>query len=80
MDKITKQKIEEIIGQMSCPKDFRCAENGFENLCLAEDHGLKENLVCYEEKPRECVFAFRYACSYLCRCPLRIYLARELGK
>jgi hypothetical protein len=33
--KVSK-KIEEIMDGMKCPKDFRCAESGFERLCKVE--------------------------------------------
>ena len=32
MKKEDREKIEEIIEGMNCPKDFKCAENGFEHL------------------------------------------------
>lgn len=32
-----KKKIEEIIGEMQCPKNFNYAKSGFEVLCKAKD-------------------------------------------
>jgi hypothetical protein len=46
--KVSK-KIEEIMDGMKCPKDFRCAESGFEGLCKAEDIGLENHLLCLED-------------------------------
>ncbi|MBL7065696.1 MAG: hypothetical protein ISS49_16065 [Anaerolineae bacterium] len=36
-----KERIEGILGQMDCPKNFQCADSGFENLCKARDFGLE---------------------------------------
>ena len=43
------KKIEEIMAGMKCPKDFRCADSGFERLCRAEDIGLENHLLCFED-------------------------------
>jgi hypothetical protein len=75
-----REKIIEILGQMQCPRDFRCAESGFECLCSAKDFGLESYLECLERDPWSCKFALSFGGAYLCRCPLRVYLAKELGK
>jgi len=75
-----RKKIEEIMAGMQCPKGFTCAEHGFERPCKATDIGLESHLVCIEERPSACPFALSFGNSYLCRCPLRVYLGRELKK
>ena len=40
-----REKIEEIIGRLSCPKNFKCAASGFEDLCKAKDIGIDTNPV-----------------------------------
>lgn len=75
-----KKKIQEIIGEMHCPKYFRCAESGFENLCKAKDCGLENYLVCLEGSPLDCKFAVPFGHSYYCNCPLRVYLVKNLKK
>ena len=79
-ERINKEQMEEIIGGISCPKDFVCYKSGFENLCNAEDIGLKSFLKCLEDNPIECVFSISFAGAYYCKCPLRIYIAKTLGK
>ncbi len=74
-----RKKIEELIGQMQCPKDFKCAESGFENLCKARDLGLESYLECLEDNPSRCLFAQSFGNKYYCRCPLRVYLAKQLN-
>ena len=73
-----RKKIEEIMDGMRCPKGFACAENGFENLCRAEDIGLDKCLQCLEGNPRACPFAMPYGSAHYCQCPLRVYLAQKL--
>lgn len=33
---------------MKCPKDFQCADSGFENLCKTEVYRLPGFLVCLD--------------------------------
>jgi hypothetical protein len=80
MEESTKRKLEEIIGQMKCPKDFLCYKSGFKILCKAEDVGMKSYLKCLEENPSDCVFSMGYAESHYCTCPLRCYIAKKEGK
>ena len=80
MDEIIKKQIENIIGQMKCPKDFNCANSGFEELCKATDIGLDEYLVCLEENPSSCIFSQPYGKSYYCMCPLRVFIAKNIKK
>jgi len=80
MEDSTKRKIEEIIGQMKCPKDFVCYKSGLKILCKAEDVGMQSYLKCLEENPSDCVFSMGYAESHYCTCPLRCYIAKKEGK
>ncbi len=75
-----RKKIEEIIGAMSCPKDFKCCESDLANVCKAKDIGIESFLECLEEDPRCCKFALSFGDAYLCQCPLRIYIAKKLKK
>ena len=80
MKVVDRKKIEEVMGEIRCPKNFKCAESGFERLCKAEDVGIREYLVCLEETAWSCAFALSFAGGYMCRCPLRVYLSQELNK
>jgi hypothetical protein len=80
MPENTDKKIEELLGQIKCPKDFICYKSGFKDLCKAEDVGMKSFLKCLEENPRDCLFSRGYAESHYCTCPLRIYIAKKEGK
>jgi hypothetical protein len=66
---------------MQCPKDFECAENAFDDLCKARDFGDEQSLHCLEETSPPCPFAALYDGGFqmrFCRCPLRVYLAKNL--
>lgn len=75
-----KKRIEELIAGMQCPKDFKCIDSGFENLCKAKDFGLENYLECLEHNPHGCKFALRFGDGYFCQCPLRVYLNKKLKK
>jgi len=78
LKKEEKKKIEEIMGEMSCPKSFQCAESGFEMLCKAKDRGIEGYLDCLDENFYRCSFAVPFGKGYVCKCPLRVYLSKEL--
>ena len=77
-----REKIDEILGGMRCPKDFKCVDSGFEDLCKARDFGSDEQLLCLEDEAALCAFAVE--CDWgirvrFCRCPLRVYLGKHLN-
>ena len=72
-------KIKKIIKQIECSKNFQCYESKFKDLCRAKDIGLKSFLLCLEEN-RDCNFAIYFIDEYLCKCPLRVFAAKEMKK
>ena len=80
MKKDIEVKIKELMGELNCPKNFKCAEQGFEHLCEAEDLGLDDLLKCLDVDPLNCTFALPFGKSHFCSCPLRVYIAKKLGK
>jgi hypothetical protein len=79
-----KKEVEEIIGHLKCPKDFKCCQSGFETLCRARqmDDGVGSYLECLEEDPEKCAFANYISTGvfHLCSCPLRRYVADRMAK
>lgn len=75
-----KKEIDKIIGGIECPKDFKCCKSGLEKLCMARDIGIESFLECLERDPQKCKFSFSFGLSYLCQCPLRVYIAKKLKK
>ena len=80
MEKRHKKEIEEIIGDLKCPKDFKCYRSGFEKLCRARDTGIESYLECLEQNPSDCTFAVAFGSSFYCKCPIRVYLSKNLNK
>jgi hypothetical protein len=74
------KQITQIMGDMHCPKKFRCAESGFEDLCKAKDGGLENYLDCLEKNSSSCLFALSFGYGHFCQCPLRIYLCKKMQK
>ncbi|PIQ90312.1 MAG: hypothetical protein COV71_05145 [Candidatus Omnitrophica bacterium CG11_big_fil_rev_8_21_14_0_20_41_12] len=75
-----KKKIEKIMAEFKCPKDFKCYKAGLENICKAKDRGLIKYIDCLEADPMDCIFAVAFGTGYFCRCPLRVYIVKELKK
>jgi len=80
MNEEDRRKIEKIISQLNCQKNFKCAASGFENLCKAEDIGSDTHLMCHDNAPFWCGFSLKADQEYFCSCLLRLYLAKHLGK
>jgi hypothetical protein len=79
MEESIRQKILKIIDGIQCPKDFECYKSGFENLCEMKDIGLDSFLECLDKEASSCTFSVSFGINY-CKCPLRIYIAKELKK
>jgi len=80
MEEHDKNEVEKIIEGMTCPKDFLCYRSGFTVLYKAKDIGLESFIECQEKNSWECIFSLSFGYAYLCRCPLRIYIAKKLNK
>ena len=80
MKKLKKKILKEIIDDIQCPKDFECYKSEFEHLCEIKDIGVDTFLECLDKEANGCTFSVSFGGSYFCRCPLRIYIAKELKK
>jgi hypothetical protein len=81
MEQDHKINIEEIMGQIKCRKDLQCCMSGLEDLCKARNIEVGENslLICLQKNPQKCKLVSVDRGS-LCKCPLRIYIAKKLKK
>jgi len=80
MEHALKKQIEEILSGMQCQKDFACYRSAFKKLCHAKDIGIEKFVECLEKIPQDCKFAFPFASTHLCKCPVRVFIAKELNK
>ena len=84
-----RKEMRKIMDSMSCKLGFKCYKSSLENICEAEynEHGL----VCkISNMPPDKSILF-YNCAYrlylgnvhnyyICQCPLRIYIAKNLNR
>ena len=75
-----EKELKEIMGDLECHKDFSCYKQGFKNLCKGKDVGLSSHLVCCEKDPTVCLFAWDLGSVFYCSCPVRVRIAKKLGK
>jgi hypothetical protein len=80
MDQGLKKQIKEIMGKLECPLDFECLKSGVEKACKAREVGLKQHLLCLEQHPADCGFSVSFGSVHFCRCPLRVYICKNIGK
>ena len=78
MEQDHQKRIEEIIRGMKCQKDFKCCKPGSGYLCKAKDRGMEGYLDCLEQEADLCEFSLPFGDGFFCRCPLRIYIAKNL--
>ncbi|MCJ7692006.1 MAG: hypothetical protein MUO22_01150 [Sedimentisphaerales bacterium] len=80
-----RKQLKEIMSEMSCERNFECYKCKFENCCdgklVGEDFVKCEgsNSKCSEEKRRNCDFSISFGYGFVCRCPIRIYAARNFN-
>ena len=80
MEADSKAKIEGVMEAMRCPDNFKCVKGDAEQLCKAEDYGNANYVKCLEKKASRCVFSIPFGVGGYCKCPLRVYLCKELQK
>lgn len=81
MEQVNSKEIRQIIAQMECTKDFSCYRSGFKKVCKAKDGGLEGYIWCLEDPvtARSCDYSLSFGEGMLCKCPVRLYLAKKLG-
>ena len=79
MNSTQRRAIEEFIQQRK-PGDFECYNLEVGPICKAKDIGIEHYVECLEENPEKCNFSFPFGHWHICRCSLRIYVAKELKK
>ena len=74
------KEIEEIMGRIDCPFDFRCYKSRFEELCGSPMIDSGKLVGCRHEDAEACPFSVSFGSDLLCACPLRLYIATNYGK
>jgi hypothetical protein len=60
--------------------ECKCYKPGAGFSCKAIDVGLDSYVECLEKHSYWCPFSVPYADSSFCKCPARVYVAKELKK
>jgi hypothetical protein len=76
----TDRQIQEIMQQVECKRDFQCYMSGFKDLRKIKDIGMPDSVRCLSKGPENCEYSFAFGDSYFCKCPLRIYIAKNFKK
>ncbi len=76
---VSIESVKTLLGRLRCTKELHCATAGLKSLCKAKYILNDKVMLCLEEAP-ECSFATRFGSGFLCECPVRIYLAKHLGR
>jgi hypothetical protein len=83
MEQGLEKKLQDIVCDLECGKDFICYKSGLETLGKTKeikDIGLKGHFQCLEEDAELCLFSAFFGNRSVCNCPLRIHIAKKLGK
>ena len=80
MERQDDSLIEELTAKFECPKKFKCYTSGFTELCKAKYVNSGKHLQCIDKDVSNCMFSSLQGNLYICECPVRIYLAKELNR
>ena len=75
-------KVKAIMADMECPKDFHCYKSKFTDITPVEAFPGNNIIECIRTDPSLCPMAFTFGIGIgkgFCTCPLRKYVALELG-
>jgi hypothetical protein len=75
-----KKQIERLLPDISCPKLVQCYYTGLQVLCKARDVGLQSLVECLEENAYQCPFSLSLSGLNFCKCPIRVYIAKNIEK
>jgi len=73
-----EKRINEIIKNMDCQYGFMCVDSKSKEICKAKNIGLESYIQCEDEVSYKCNYSLTFGESNFCKCPLRIYLSKEL--
>ena len=74
-----KDQLDEIMAGMQCQRDFNCHKENFAHLC--EVKIINSRLIeCKSANLEICEHAVSFGLGHFCQCPLRKYIANQMGK
>ena len=84
MEKLTRERVEQILGDRACESELTCIDQDPEEMCRVMDIGQASYMICLEEDAK-CSFSVTPFSegndeNWWCTCPVRMYIAREYTK
>jgi len=82
MELTTEQEtdVQKIMAETDCPRNFRCYKSGFEKLTPVKVLSAT-GIECLKARESFCRMSVSFGMNtMLCECPLRKYVALELGR
>lgn len=73
-------QIQEIVRDIQCDRDFECYKSDFKNLSKIGIVGDATMIECLEKRAKTCKFGLPFGLGYICKCPLRNYIAKNFKK
>ena len=80
MEEEDRKKIEQLMGEIECPKDFMCLRENLDRLCQVRKFESNEHLECLEKNPEQCPFAVPFINRHICICQMRMFIIQKLDK
>jgi len=74
------EQMRQIADRIRCPKGFECINSNLQNLCKARLVADGQLLECVSDSPGGCPFKITFVGKSLCKCQLRFFIAKNLGK
>ena len=74
------ERLEALVRETGCNKDLRSLVSKPGEYCDCRDTELKGFLECRHEHPQGCKYMLPFGYGFFCKCPLALYLYREMKK
>ena len=76
---IDEEHAKRLLGEDTCERGLSCIESGFTDMHRARYIGSDLYAICLDGV-KDCKFAVYADYTYLCKCPVRVHIAKTLGK
>ena len=80
MNQTHGKALREISKNIHCSKKLICLTSELKNLCKAEDIGLEKRIKCLDDTPQKCDFTIPFGSGFYCKCPVRVYVAKNFKR
>jgi len=80
MERKEDERLEALVRETGCKKDIGSLMSKPRDYCDCLDTGLRGFLECRREHPELCKYVFPFGHGFFCKCPLALYLFREMEK